>query len=375
MNQGFFALLSVTIRPGCGGTCKLSAQCHSPKMPVTGKGRKKILIIAEAPGQQEDERNTQLIGAAGQVLREALKTYGIDLDRDCRKTNAIRCRPPKNRKPTSTEIRACAPHIWEEIKTFKPKLIILLGQTALDSFLLNRTAKPPGAISRWRGFTIPDRKADAWIISTFHPSYVMRMQHVHHGKSEEAKFFYKDIKAGLKKIGTPFPYLPKPIIKFRFPDWVFKKKKIAFDYETNGLRPWKIPNPRIVCCSASDGKQANAFPMDSRQKMERWQRVLRSPRIKKIAHNIKFEHQWGQYFLGVETDGWLWDSMLAAHMVDNRKGVTGLKIQAYLILGVDDWSIGVTVGGEDVSKKLLEYNALDSFYTYWLAYHQMRMFK
>ena len=69
-------------------------------MPVTGEGRLKILILAEAPGEQEDAQNTQLIGPAGQVLRKTLAGFGVDLDRDCRKTNAVRCRPPGNRRPT-----------------------------------------------------------------------------------------------------------------------------------------------------------------------------------------------------------------------------------------------------------------------------------
>jgi len=264
-------------------------------MPVTGKGRMKILVIAEAPGQQEDEQNTQLIGAAGRVLREALAKVGVDLDKDCRKTNAIRCRPPKNRKPTRVEIKACNPHIWEEVERFQPKLILLLGQTALDSFLLDRFEKSPGSISRWRGFAIPDRKTNAWVMATWHPSYILRTQNMYHGNSEEAKFFLKDIEKGLEHRKQAFPFLPEPKIQIGgiFPSWIGRSKVLAFDYETNGLRPWKVPGARIVSfsCCHKQNVFATSTTRASCLSQRKWKSVLANPAIKKLAHNMKFEHE------------------------------------------------------------------------------------
>lgn len=71
--------------------CGLYKHCISPKMPYTGGGRKKILIIAEAPGKIEDEKNIQLIGRCGQELRTVLSDLGLDLDADFWKTNAVTC--------------------------------------------------------------------------------------------------------------------------------------------------------------------------------------------------------------------------------------------------------------------------------------------
>jgi uracil-DNA glycosylase len=79
--------------------CGLYKGCVSPKMEVTGKGGKKILIIAEAPGKTEDEQGIQLIGEAGQILRNCLEELDYNLDRDFWKTNIINCRPPGNRNP------------------------------------------------------------------------------------------------------------------------------------------------------------------------------------------------------------------------------------------------------------------------------------
>ena len=93
---GFFDAAEVISRkripllPQCG-ICGLLHGCQSPKMPVTGEGRLGVLIVAEAPGAEEDKRNEQLVGDAGQELRRACRSIDVDLDRDCWKTNSLIC--------------------------------------------------------------------------------------------------------------------------------------------------------------------------------------------------------------------------------------------------------------------------------------------
>ena len=112
--------------------------------------------------------------------------------------------------------------------------------------------------------------------------------------------------------------------------------------------------------------------------------------IGKIGHNIKYEHTWTLNRYGVEIQGWQWDSMIAAHMIDNRSGTTGLKFLTYV-------NFGVIIKDEDVAKfiynreksgngfnliydllkepdgkqKLLRHVALDSHYEFKLAKLQM----
>lgn len=368
----------------CSLTCHLDRGCISPKMPVTGQGRLGILVIAEAPGESEDRRNTQLTGQAGQVLRDALHGFGVDLDKDCRKTNAVRCRPPANRKPTPVEIASCQSHIWDEIKAHPPKLILLLGQSALESFLLNRQAKSVSTIGQWRGMVVPDQKAQCWTCTTYHPSYILRCQNgwidndrVGPSTSVEEQAFLNDIEHGLQHLRKPFPVAPviKPTtwdaLRTNVPDM------IAIDYETTGLRPWKEKTPRIISVGIS--YETGSFAMVMIPEVAReWKRVLAVPSIKKIAHNMKFEHQWASHCLGVETQGWIWDTMLAAHMVDNRKHICALKHQAYLNFGVETW------GGDfdfktspitEATPELLRYNALDAFWTFQLYKKQKTLFK
>lgn len=392
MNQGFFQSAVIDqpseARTSCGISCRLLRGCRSPKMPVTGQGKMKILVIAEAPGENEDKKNIQLIGPAGQVLREALAGLGIDLDQDCRKTNAVRCRPPSNRKPTVKEIITCHSHIDEEIKVNPPGLIIVLGQIALESILHKRWHKNIGMIGRWRGWTIPDQEYKCWICPTFHPSYVLREA----DNEVISTTFKNDLKNALETVNRPLPMqTPRldTIAGFRavLPLLNSKNMTISFDYETTGLRPF-YKGHSIICCGVCIDNLAVAFPM-TRDTAPTWKKILQSKDIKKIAHNMKFEHMWAVHCLGTETQGWMWDTMQAAHLIDNRKEITSLAFQTYVHFGVSDFKddtqqllrAGDSIGGFNSLRgrlppeSLLRRNALDAFYTMQLAKEQWKCFK
>jgi hypothetical protein len=121
---------------------------------------------------------------------------------------------------------------------------------------------------------------------------------------------------------------------------------------------------------------------------------LSSPLIGKAAANMKFEHAWSYVRLGAETKPWIWDTMQAAHVLDNRPGVTGLKFQVYVQLGVVDYDSPINpyltgrAPGEDLKssnginrifelvekgceKELMTYCALDAMYEYQLGSIQM----
>jgi DNA polymerase len=358
-------------------------------MLLTGEGRMKIMVLAEAPGEQEDAKGTQLIGKAGQLLREALRTHKIDLDRDCRKTNAVRCRPPENRRPTQQEIAACAGHIWEEIEKTKPKVLLLLGQVAVESFLLGRVTDVD-TIGKWRGLIIPDQKAGCWVCPTFHPSYILRSREGRaiRGRTEpeltaEERVFRIDLMNAIDMLAVPFPVAPVPKL-IGFAD-AKMGGTLAIDYETTGLKPYRRGH-KIVSVGVSDGEWATSFPLAGGL-APGWKKLLADPDVRKVGHNIKFEHQWAARCLGVETQGWVWDTMLAAHMIDNRRHFCGLKHQVYANFGVTTWAN--EVGGElkadgahafnslkdnPPSRALLEYNALDAFWTMRLYRQQRKAF-
>jgi len=376
------------------GECGLSKGCHSPKMKVTGKGKKRILIIAEAPGREEDERGEQLIGDAGRTIRKVLKKYGIDIDRDCWKTNAVICRPPKNRKPKDKEIAACRPNLVKTIKKLKPCVIIPLGSVAVNSLLPIMWKEGENAsIGRWQGWEIPCQTLNTWICPTYHPSYLNRT----HDPVAES-LFRRHIKRAVAKKKKPWSDVKPPDYKNRT-ELIFKPSKaikaiksltkecrnaMAFDYETNCLKP-EVKGSYIASCSICfDGDNTIAFPWTKRI-AEVMADVLTSP-IPKIGACIKFEERWTWNKLGVHVNGWEWDTVIAAHVIDNRPLITSVKFQSFVLLGTPHYTESVDgylscPPGElnridDIPlKDLLLYNGIDSDVEYAIAIKQMARMK
>ena len=105
--------------------CGLFKNCKTPYMEPSGYGGRKILFLAEAPGAEEDKEGTQLIGEAGQLLREILEDLEFDLDVDGWKDNSVRCRPPKNREPKIKELNCCRVKVFKTIEELKLKPVLL----------------------------------------------------------------------------------------------------------------------------------------------------------------------------------------------------------------------------------------------------------
>ena len=147
------------------------------KKVVVGKGNEaaRIVIIGEGPGEQEDITGLPFVGRAGKLLDTALSSVDIDPLKDCYITNIVKCRPPNNRKPTSSEVETCIPWLNEQVNLLSPKIIILAGSTAVQSFL---GIKEP--ISKIRGQWI--EKNNIKYMPIFHPSYLLRNPSKDRGK-------------------------------------------------------------------------------------------------------------------------------------------------------------------------------------------------
>ena len=144
---------------------------------VVGKGNEKanLVIIGEGPGEQEDKSGLPFVGRAGKMLDTALTAVNIDPLEDCYITNIVKCRPPNNRKPTASESDACMPWLNKQIELLSPKIIVLAGSTATESFL---GVKEP--ISKIRGKWI--EKDNIKYMPIFHPSYLLRNPSKEKGK-------------------------------------------------------------------------------------------------------------------------------------------------------------------------------------------------
>ena len=395
MTKGFFKTSKLQSKqlpriPHCG-LCGLYKHCKSPKMPPTGKGRKKILIVAEAPGAQEDRDNIQLVGKVGKYLRkEYLKPLGIDLDLDCIKTNAIICRPRDNKKPDDNMIEACRPNLMKTIKRYNPNVIILLGEVACKSLLSVVYKDEIGKISRWRGFCIPCTEPNAWIVPSFHPSYISRMH-----DSVLDKMFKKHLKLVISKAKSkPWEDIPdyeKKIEVIYKPsqaakiirEMISKGGSAAVDYEMNCLKPEGEGTEIVSCSICWRGRRTISYPWQG-EAIDATDEFLRSP-MPKIASNLKIEDRWTRVKLGHPVINWYWDTMVAAHVLDNRPGITGLKFQSFVLLGAKSYDDHIKPFLKSTGKSkfnrvreldlgdLLLYGGLDSYLEYWVAMKQIKL--
>ena len=135
----------------------------------------KLMIIGEAPGAKEEEIGEPFVGRSGKLLDKLLQNAGIDINQDVYFCNVVKCRPPKNRRPTKIEIQENLPWLYQQIKLVNPRVIVLVGATALEAIL---KIKSPISILRgewidWEG---------KLVMPVFHPSYLLRNPSKEEGK-------------------------------------------------------------------------------------------------------------------------------------------------------------------------------------------------
>lgn len=103
-------------------------------VPGEGGATTDIMFVGEGPGKNEDEQGRPFVGVAGKLLTELIESIGLTRQ-DVYIANVVKCRPPDNRDPQSTEVEACWPHLEKQIFLIQPKLIIPLGRHSLARFL------------------------------------------------------------------------------------------------------------------------------------------------------------------------------------------------------------------------------------------------
>jgi uracil-DNA glycosylase family 4 len=395
--EGFFTIAETKSKSRPKGkicscaSCGLGSKCLTPKFPPYGNFKKGILIVGETPSEIDDRAGIPWQGKSGKLLQRTLEGLGIDLYEDCLTTHACKCHLIDDRLPSNHEVDCCRKSVLQTVDTYMPKLILLLGTSAIYSLLGHRWKRDLEGILKWRGWTIPDQDLKAWVCPIFHPSFVNQRK-----DGVEEVIWIQDLESAIEKLNDPFPKYKEPKIEVIEDLSVLdniQSDMVAFDYETTGLKP-HAKGHRIVCCSVADTvDHVYVFLMpDTKLGRKPFLRLLENPRISKMAHNIKFEDTWSKVRLKQDVFWWQWDSMLAAHILDNRPGITGLKFQAYVQFGIIDYSseldpylhsggnsandfnkIFDLIKTEDGVDKLLHYCALDSVYEYRLAMLQMKI--
>ena len=125
-----------------------------------------IVVIGEAPGEEEDESGLPFVGRAGKLLTDILASIKINRD-DVYITNICKCRPPANRKPTNNEINQCEPFLIKQLELLKPQFILAFGLTAAEA-LFNKKQN----LGEYRG-KIWDYNGTKTFV-TYHPAALLR---------------------------------------------------------------------------------------------------------------------------------------------------------------------------------------------------------
>ena len=148
-----------------------------------------IMIVGEGPGQKEDDLGKPFVGDAGQLLNKMLSAINLKRE-NIYITTVVNYKPPNNRKPESDEINRYAEFLREHITIIDPKILILMGSTAMEA-LFGSKIKISKERGVWKEVIINNKTYLA--IITFHPAYLLR-------QADQKKYSWADLKEIRKKI-------------------------------------------------------------------------------------------------------------------------------------------------------------------------------
>ena len=149
----------------------------------------KIMIVGEGPGANEDKEGKPFVGRAGKLLDKMLAAIKLNR-KNVYISNVVNFRPPMNRRPTDEEIKKYLPFLNKHIELINPKILLLLGATALNALIGNEVV-----ISKARGKWTNKKFGESTIqiIASFHPAFLMR-------QPDQKKYAWEDLKMIRKKI-------------------------------------------------------------------------------------------------------------------------------------------------------------------------------
>jgi len=149
--------------------CKKCNLCNTRTNVVFSDGlpNSKLVLVGEAPGYWEDMKGLPFVGRAGQLLDKIFECVGLSRKKDVYICNTIKCRPPENRDPEPKEKEACKYYLDKQLEILKPKILLICGRVALNTFLPDK-----GSITRVRGQWFEGKYGK--MMPIFHPSYLLR---------------------------------------------------------------------------------------------------------------------------------------------------------------------------------------------------------
>lgn len=154
--------------------CRACGLCESRRNTVFGVGHERahVMVVGEAPGEQEDRRGEPFVGPAGQLLDSMLRALGLGREagppeKQVFIANTLKCRPPGNRNPEPEELLKCEPFLQRQLALVQPRVILAMGRFAVQSLLRSNEAigRLRGRVHEYQG--VP-------LVVTYHPAYLLR---------------------------------------------------------------------------------------------------------------------------------------------------------------------------------------------------------
>ena len=164
---------------------------NNSKKLIMGDGdiNSPIMLIGETPGKAEDSSGQSFQGDVGALLKKMLLAINIKMEK-VYFTYSINFRPPEDRKPTTKEIKRYSIFLKEHISIINPKIVILLGSSAMES-ITGLNGRISGERGKWKEIILKDKNYP--IMTTFSPSYLIRFP-------ENKKYSWEDLKKIKQKI-------------------------------------------------------------------------------------------------------------------------------------------------------------------------------
>ena len=171
------------------GSCRKCSLCQSRQNPVFGAGNRnaRVMVIGEAPGEEEDRQGLPFVGRAGLLLNQMLLAAGLSRE-SVYIANILKCRPPGNRNPDAGEVQACHDYLQQQITQIQPDVMLAAGGVAAKNLLHSDEA-----VGRLRGKIHHYGESKTRLLVTYHPSYLLRKP------SEKAKS-WQDLQLLMKQL-------------------------------------------------------------------------------------------------------------------------------------------------------------------------------
>ncbi|MHA1137755.1 MAG: uracil-DNA glycosylase [Candidatus Thorarchaeota archaeon] len=148
-------------------SCTLCSLHETRTIAVPGEGSPtaKLFFVGEAPGAKEDETGRPFVGRSGKLLTTMIEEIGFSRE-DVFISSILKCRPPNNRTPTRSEREICRPYIEKQMELINPRVIVLLGGTAISSMV------GPWKVTETHGTFFEAQERTYFM--TFHPAAALR---------------------------------------------------------------------------------------------------------------------------------------------------------------------------------------------------------